>query len=249
MRDAGIKNALLSSGLLALAACWSAACGGTAGADENQRGEVTVNPVKSEPAKGAGVIELTPPDLDGGETLNAVLERRRSMRSFDPRPLSVEEISQLLWAAQGVTSERGGLRTAPSAGATFPLELHLVVPEGVFRYLPGKHRVERLDDEDRRGELAAASLGQRFVAAAPAVFVIGGVVAKTAGRYGERAELYVAQESGAAAQNLLLQAEALGLAAVWVGAFDDARVTRLARLPRGATPYAVIPVGAHAESR
>jgi SagB-type dehydrogenase family enzyme len=188
------------------------------------------------------VFELPPPERGEGTPLAVVLSRRRSVREFDSRPLRLAELSQLLWAAQGVSSTEGG-RTAPSAGATYPLEVHAVLAEGVFRYEPEGHRLERLDGGDQRAGLAEAALDQRFVAAAPAVLVIAGVEARTAERYGDRAGRYVALEAGAAAENVLLQAEALGLAAVWVGAFDDERVASLVLLPDRALPYAMLPVG------
>jgi SagB-type dehydrogenase family enzyme len=225
--------------LVALPAAWLAACTGPGGKAPGREGAAGID--LGDPDRT--VFELPAPDRSGGPTLAAALDRRRSVREFGPRPLAFAELSQLLWATQGVTS-KDGRRTAPSAGATYPLEVRAVLPEGVFRHVPGAHRLERLDRSDRRAELAAAALGQRFVAAAPAVFVIGGVEERTARRYGARAERYVALEAGAAAQNLLLQAEALGLGAVWVGAFDDSRIATLARLPSGAVPYAVIPVGA-----
>jgi SagB-type dehydrogenase family enzyme len=231
--------------VIAMLAVLAATCTGSGGASEaNAPGRALERIDLGDPGRTA--FDLPPPERTGGLPLDAALAGRRSVRDFDPRPLDLGELSQLLWAAQGVTSSDGG-RTAPSAGATFPLEMRVILAEGVFRYLAGEHRLERLDPGDRRGELADAAVGQRFVAAAPACLVIGGVEERTAKRYGERAGRYVALEAGAAAQNILLQAEALGLGAVWVGAFDDQRIAALARLPSGAVPYAVIPAGAPAK--
>jgi SagB-type dehydrogenase family enzyme len=186
---------------------------------------------------------LDKPEVKGGPTLNQALAARRSVRSYGRRALTREETSQLLWAAQGVTSP-DGWRTAPSAGGTQPLELHLLTSSGVFRYDPGKHQLERLADDDRRARLSDAALGQRCVREAPAVFVIAGVISRTSWKYGERAERYVAIEAGAAGQNLLLQAAALNLGAVYIGAFHDREVVEIAELPDKAVPYGVIPVGA-----
>lgn len=227
---------------IALPVVLLAACTGSGGKSAAEKNGKTVDRIDlGDPGRTA--FDLSPPDLTGGATLSAALARRRSVRAFDPRPLTLAELSQLLWAAQGATSE-DGRRTAPSAGALYPLEVRAVLAEGVFRYEPDGHRLERLDGGDFRAALAEAALDQRFVAAAPAVLVVAGVETRTAVRYGDRAGRYVALEAGAAAQNLLLQAEALGLGAVWVGAFDDRRVASLARLPDGAMPLAVIPVGA-----
>src|SRR3990170_3156734 len=170
----------------------------------------------------ADVIELPPPSPVVDLSLEEVLAARRSVRDFTPEPLTVQELSQLLWAAQGLTSEWGG-RTAPSAGALYPLELYLATPEGLYHYLPEVHRVEILARDDLRSPLAAAALGQAAVADAPAVLIISGVYARTAAKYRGRAERYVQLEAGHAAQNVPLPAVALGLAAGPINAFQDRR--------------------------
>jgi SagB-type dehydrogenase family enzyme len=185
-------------------------------------------------------MKLPEPRKDG--SLEGALAERRSIRSFDPEPLSAKQLSQLLWSGQGVTSSNG-YRTAPTAGGTLPLELHLLTADGVFRYDPPGHALKLLADEDRRPALAAACLGQGFISQAPAVFVIAGLVERTARIYGQRAGRYVALEAGCASQSIMLQAVALGLGSVMVGAYDDRNVSRLAELPAPAIPYAVIPVG------
>ena len=202
---------------------------------------------------GAGeddrTVRLPEPRLDGQVSVEEALARRRSVRSFKGRELSLEEISQLCWSAQGVTEERMGFRAAPSAGATYPLELYVFTRDGVFRYEPGAHTLERSQDRDRRDDLARAALDQRFVAEAPVVFVLTAFYARTARRYGTRAGRYVHMEAGHAAQNVHLQAVALGLGSVPVGAFRDEEVSRILGLDDDESPLYVIPVGEPARGR
>jgi SagB-type dehydrogenase family enzyme len=144
-------------------------------------------------------------------------------------------------------TDAAGHRTAPSAGATYPLEVYAVTAERVSRYLPGEHALSPVGAGDVRPELAAAAIGQETVATAPLVMVITGVVSRTAARYGTRAERYVWMEAGHAAQNVLLQAVALGLGAVPVGAFDDDRVRAVVGAPADEKPLYLVPVGHPAE--
>ncbi|MBW2278590.1 MAG: SagB/ThcOx family dehydrogenase [Deltaproteobacteria bacterium] len=185
-------------------------------------------------------MKLPPPETNN--KLDAALAARRSVREFAPRELTVDEISQLLWAGQGITSPNG-YRTAPTAGGTLPLELHLLTGDGVFRYEPRDHAIEQLADDDRRKPLASACVNQRFIRLAPIVIVVGGVIERTACIYGERAERYVALEAGCASQSIMLEAVAMGLGSVMIGAYQQDVVARIAALPAGAIPFAVIPVG------
>lgn len=191
--------------------------------------------------------QLPEPRTKGPLSLEAALARRRSVRRYGPKPLTDEQVGQLCWAAQGVTEPETGKRTAPSAGALYPLELDVVTAEGVRRYLPGRHALSGRLEGDVRGRLAAAALHQRWVEHAPAVLVISAVAERTERKYGDRAERYVSLEAGHAAQNVLLQAEALGLGAVPVGAFDDAKVAQVLALQDGEAPVYLIPVGRPAE--
>ena len=200
------------------------------------------------PGTTPALVPLPRPATDGGAPLAKALAGRRSVRAFRPAPLTLAEVGQLLWAAQG-TNREDGRRTAPSAGATYPLELWLVagavdgLPAGLYRYLPGEHALRRAGQGDRRGALASAARGQAWVETAPAVVAITAVEARTAARYGERAGRYVAIEVGHAAQNLCLQATALGLGSVVVGAFADREVEQLLGLPAGERPFLLLPVG------
>jgi SagB-type dehydrogenase family enzyme len=187
-------------------------------------------------------IELPSPTASGPMSIEEALASRRSVREFSPERLAPETLSQLLWAAQGVTSS-GGKRTAPSAGALYPLELYVADHNGVHRYLPDDHALERLSDKDVRPALEDAALGQEAVGDATAVFVITAVEARTEVKYGGRAERYVKLEAGHAAQNLLLQAVALDLGAVPIGAFGDREIQRILDLPAGEEPFYLIPVG------
>ncbi|MFN3762948.1 MAG: SagB/ThcOx family dehydrogenase [Anaerolineae bacterium] len=189
-------------------------------------------------------LQLPTPRLDGARSLEAVIAARRSVRSFTSQELTLEEIGQLLWAAQGITGPKEYLRAAPSAGGCCPLEFYVCWKEGVWRYHPQGHRLTRHRPEDIRAQLAEAAWNQRFLAQAPAVFAISAVFPRTTRRYGERGRVrYVPMDVGHAAQNLLLQAVALGLASVPVGAFDDAAVARVLALPPDEEPLYLLPVG------
>jgi SagB-type dehydrogenase family enzyme len=166
------------------------------------------------------------------------------VRAFGPRTLTPAELGQLLWAAQGQNDAREGRRTAPSAGALYPLVVYTATGQGLFRYLFEPHALERVASDDLRGELAAAALGQDEIARAPCVFVFAAVLARTTRKYGERGVRYAHMEAGHAAQNVLLTAAALGLAAYPVGAFDDVRVAALLRMGRGEAPLYIVPAGA-----
>lgn len=179
-------------------------------------------------------------------TLDDVLSRRRSVRLFFPRALTEDQILQLCWAAQGITHPTGR-RTAPSAGARYPLELLVVTSSGCFAYDPPHHRIVRRMGDDLRPALQWAALSQEPVGLSPAVFVITAIPARTTGQFGPRGERYVHLEAGHAAQNLLLEATAMDLGAVPIGAFDDARVREVLDLGGDRAVIYLIPVGESAE--
>ena len=193
-------------------------------------------------------LTLPEPRRDSAYPLERALAERRSLREFRDAPLRLEELAQLLWAAQGQVT-RSGHRTAPSAGALYPLELFVAagnvqdLAAGVYRYQPSLHRLALVAEGDRRKPLVAAAWGQRWLAQAPAILVIAGVERRTTAKYGVRGVRYVHLEAGHAAQNALLQAVALGLGATVVGAFSDAEVKAAAALPEDAQPLYLIPVG------
>jgi len=131
-------------------------------------------------------IALPTPQLKGRLTLEEALALRRSARDFSDIPLTPAELGQLLWAAQGIT-DPAGLRTAPSAGALYPLELYLVTREGVYHYEPEPHRLTAQVAGDVRRALFEAALQQEAVLNAPAVIAIAAVYARTAQKYGDPA--------------------------------------------------------------
>jgi SagB-type dehydrogenase family enzyme len=192
--------------------------------------------------------KLPAPKFRSTVSIEETLATRRSIRDYSGKPLTLEELSQLLWAAQGITAAWGA-RTAPSAGALYPLEVYALagnvqgLAPGVYRYVPKDHELVQMATGDLRAQLAGAALGQDSVRTAALALVFTAVPARTTGKYGERGHRYVLMEAGHAAQNVHLQAVALGLGTVPVGAFDDQKVTTLLNLPKGETPLYIIPVG------
>jgi SagB-type dehydrogenase family enzyme len=190
----------------------------------------------------AEIITLPEPNTSGSMPLEQAIAFRRSRRRFLPKPLTLEQIGQMAWAAQG-QDKNSKYRTTPSAGATYPLELFVVNNEGMFRYLPDKHSLEKLVDQDLRASLASAAWGQEFIQTAPLTLVFAAEFTRTTGRYGKRGIRYVYMEAGHAAQNVHLQAEALGLGSVAVGAFDDAAVSKALSLPQNLEPLYMVSIG------
>jgi SagB-type dehydrogenase family enzyme len=199
---------------------------------------------------GADPIKLPPPSHQGKVSVAEALKKRRTMRQFAQRGLDLSQVSQLLWGTDGQSDPRG-LRTAPSAGATFPLEIYLVVGErgvtglapGLYHYRPDSHTLELTHKGDLRSAVARASLHQTWMAEAPVMMVIAGEYRRCTNRYGERGLRYTHMESGNVSQNLFLAAAALGLGAGIVGAFEDKALARVLNLPPGQEPLLVMPVG------
>jgi SagB-type dehydrogenase family enzyme len=205
------------------------------------------------PAKGATVppdnlIRLPAPRLSSGTSVEEAISSRRSVREYAAVPLEIAEISQLLWAAQGVT-DPSGLRAAPSAGALYPLEIYLAcgdvtgLPAGMYHYLPADHALERVTDRDVREPLFQNALHQSPVRDAPAVIVIAADSGRTTVKYGDRGIRYVHMEAGHATQNIYLQSYALGMGTVSIGAFDDHGISSVLGLPGNLTPLYLMPVG------
>lgn len=219
---------------------------------QTDREERVTDPVAATGVPGeaprAERIELPEPALDGSVSLERTLATRRSRRAFGDEAPDLAVVAQLVWAAQGVTT-RDGRRTAPSAGALYPLELFVAageveeLPAGVYRYLPARHALEETRRGDVRSALARAALAQVWVREAPLVLVFGAVYGRTTRKYGERGRRYVHIEVGSAAQNVYLQAEADGWTTVFVGAFDDTEVTRILGGNARVSPLGMMPVG------
>ena len=188
------------------------------------------------------IITLPKPNQNGSVSLEHAIAARRSCRDFLPQSLTLEQISQLTWAAQGQDAH-SSYRTAPSAGATYPLELFVVTSDGLFRYLLAKHSLEKLTSQDLRAALASAAWGQEFIEAAPLTLVFAAQFERTTKRYGQRGIRYVYMEAGHAAQNVHLQTQALGLGSVAVGAFDDASVSKVLLLEDYLEPLYLVIVG------
>lgn len=194
------------------------------------------------------MLQLPPPIEEGSLSVEEALRRRRSIREYAAGPLKLSEVSQLLWSAYGVTSPEG-FRTAPSARALYPLELYLAggdvagLPSGVYRYAARRHGLELIRDGDVRTALAASTFGQDFVGKAASVLVFAAVYGRTREAFGEAGRDYVHMDLGHAGQNVHLQAVALSLGTVVVGAFRPAEVQKVMQLPEDQVPLYLMPVG------
>jgi SagB-type dehydrogenase family enzyme len=199
-------------------------------------------------------VTIPPPLPTGKMSVEEAIVRRRSVRDFSREPLPLGALSQILWAAQGITDSDAGFRAAPSAGALYPLELYVVVrkegveglPEGVYHYEPKGHGLTLIKDGNFTSDLEAATWDQEIVKEAAATIVMTGVFSRTAAKYGRRGSQYVFQESGHAAQNVFLQAAALGIGTVVMGAFSESAVRRVIGIGSDERPLYVQPIGAPA---
>jgi protease I len=189
------------------------------------------------------IIQLTDPNLKGSVTLEEALARRRSVRQFSSEPVKRSQISQLAWAGQGITEPQRGLRTAPSAGAIYPIELLFATQEGLFVYRPADHSLLQVGDQDIRNMLAAAASGSESVAGAGCDIIVAGNVRKLTDRFKDKARTYMHMEAGHIAQNILLQAVCLDLGAVPIGGFDTSQVRKVCKLSRELEPLYIICVG------
>lgn len=203
-------------------------------------------------------IELPEPRLDSEISLEETLQKRRSIRKYSDDPLTMEEVSQILWAAYGLTKPypdgpaflRGGLKTAPSAGARYPLEIYLVagnvteLSTGIYKYRAEDHSIFKISDGDIRKELAEAALDQPWVLEAPASLVYSAVFSRTTDTYGDRGrERYVCMDLGHSAENVYLQAVALDMGTVAIGAFSDIKVKLLINMTKEEEPIYIMPLG------
>lgn len=206
---------------------------------------------------------LPSPSIDGKVSVEKTLANRRSHRNFVDREISMEQLSQILWAAYGVTepmpdylSLRGGLRTAPSAGGLYPFEIYVVVGKvknieaGVYRYISKEHMLVRSIDHDIRRELCIAALGQKMIEEAPVVIVYTAIFSRMTDKYGDRGrERYVCMDLGHSAQNIYLQVEALNLGTCAVGAFNDSKISEVLQLPTDEEPLYIMPIGQYLRQR
>jgi len=188
-------------------------------------------------------ITLPEPEIRGETSLEECIQKRRSRRHFTKEDLTLKQVSQLVWSAQGITDRERGFRAAPSAGALYPLEIYIVRKDGFYLYRPGEHKLMLKGKGDRRDLLAKAALGQSSVARAPIDIVICAVYERVTAKYGKRGMRYTHMEAGHAAQNIHLQAVSLGLGSVPVGAFIDGEVAKTLNLPEDHRPLYIIPTG------
>ena len=204
------------------------------------------------------VIELPAPRFDGTVSVEAALKNRRSIRSYSEEPLTIADVSQLLWAAYGITKTaenlppflRGGFRTAPSAGGRFPLDLYLAafdvrgLPPGVYWYDSEKHRLVRTVEGDRRKELSEAAFNQPQFETASAAIVYSAVYERTMVKYGRRGrDRYVCMDLGHSAENVYLQAYALNAGTCAIGAFTDLWLKKAIGMTRAEEPLYIMPIG------
>lgn len=194
-------------------------------------------------------INLPIPQQKGTVSVEEAIGRRCSTRCYRQKPLTLAQLSQLLWVAQGITT--GHRRAAPSAGATYPLEAFAFVASsgveglvaGVYHYQPETHSLVVHAPGDLTGRLSHAALDQRAIAEAPVSMLVAAILERTSRRYGRRAERYVAMEAGHVGQNVHLQAAAMGLGTVMIGAFDDAEVGNVLGTGKELEPLYIMPVG------
>lgn len=195
------------------------------------------------------IIKLPEPRYKSNISIEEALLKRRSIRSYKDEPLSISEISQILWAAQGITDKRVGFRTAPSAGALYPLEIYLVVGKvkdlepGVYKYRPENHEIILTLKGDKRNDLYISALRQEWIRNAPVVIAISAIFERTTIKYGERGIRYVYMEAGHCSQNIYLQCVSLNLGTVTVGAFYDDNVKRVLNLQKNESPLYLMPIG------
>lgn len=192
-------------------------------------------------------IKLPSPVFSSKTSVEEALKKRRSIRSYKNLPVTLQEVAQLLWAAQGITANNG-LRTAPSAGALYPLEIYLVAGNieklipGIYHYLPAKHSLQKIKDDDARIQLANAANGQESIKFAAANIVITANFSRTTKKYGNIGERFVLMEAGHVAQNIYLESVSLKLGTVSIGAFDEAQIKNILNL-KEEDPLYILPIG------
>ncbi len=187
------------------------------------------------------MIKLPSPEFTN-KSIEECIQARRSTRRFQSYDLTLQEIANILWAAQGITDKQRGFRAAPSAGATYPLELFIAKNDGLFRYIPESHALKEEKHHDMRQDIAKAALNQTFIVKAGMVVIVTAVSDRTTWRYGKRGIQYINNEVGHCAQNIHLEAVALGLGSVPIGAFDDKKLKEVLGL-KDEEPLYIIPVG------
>jgi len=201
--------------------------------------------------KGGGSMQLPDPKLDGDVSLERTIHQRRTIRSFNSKALTLRQLSQLLWAAQGITESGGFKRAAPSAGALYPMDIYVAVGgdsieklvPGVYHYEPANHSFSLTQEGDVRRDIAIASLGQMWMAYAPITLLITAEYSRIMVKYGQRGVRYAMMEAGHIGQNIFLQSQAMGMEAGIVGAFEDEKVIQVMGITKTHEPLLLMPVG------
>lgn len=194
-------------------------------------------------------IKLPEPSYNSDTSIEEALLKRKSVREYQKKAITLENVSQILWAAQGITNKAKGKRTAPSAGALYPLEIYLVVgnvndlASGIYKYKPNEHELILISEGDKRNELSKYSAQPEAIQSAPMTLVISAVYKRTSVKYGERAPRYVHIEVGHSAQNVCLQIISLNLSTVTIGAFQDSQVKKAVQLSDEEEPLYILPIG------
>ena len=217
----------------------------------------TLLPFKAGKASGKKItgeeeaMNLKAPLPDGSVSVERAIKQRRTVRSFMDRPVSVQQFSQILWAGQGITQDRGFKRAAPSGGALYPMDLYASIgvnsvvgmEEGVYHYEPRDHSVQKIAEGDWRRDVAVASLNQMWMADAAMLIIVTAEYNRITIKYGKRGIRYALIESGCIGQNIFLQSQGLGLEAGIVGAFKDREVANLLGIEKTREPLIILPVG------
>jgi SagB-type dehydrogenase family enzyme len=189
------------------------------------------------------VIKLPKPVTNGSVSLEQAIENRRSIREFTDETLTLNQLSQLCWAAQGITDPNRDFRAAPSPGAIYPIELYVFLPEGLYLYEPTRHELTLTIDRDLRQSLFNSSFNQRVVQKAPCTFMFAGAVKKVEAKYRNRGEKFTSIEAGHIAENIQLQAVTLGLGSVPIGVMDTKTIAQFCKLPETLEVLYLVPVG------
>ncbi|MCW8445425.1 SagB/ThcOx family dehydrogenase [Fluoribacter gormanii] len=190
---------------------------------------------------------LPSPTYSSHISIEEALKKRRSIRQYKNQAITLQQVAQLLWASQGITSNEG-FRTTPSAGALYPLEVYLVarnvsnLSAGVYHYVPSKHILQKIKEGDISAQLTRAALGQSTVNSGAANIVITAVFSRTIKKYGKLGNRFVFMEAGHAAQNIYLQTVSLNLATVSIGGFDDVQVKQALGITNE-EPLYILPIG------
>lgn len=213
-------------------------------------GHHDVNAQQDRPSIAVGdTIALPQPRMESNTSIEEAVANRRSRRNISDAVVELSKLSQLLWAAQGITDRKNNFRAAPSAGAKYPLEIFVFVgnveqiPAGLYRYIPEGHKLVTISDRDERRALGRSIYHTDRILTPPMTFVISAVYERTELKYGtQRGPRYVHIEAGACAENIALQAESLYLATFVMGAFDDHFAYKACRMDKE-KPLIIMPIG------